>query len=210
MTNCQYKGSNGKMCQRSVKMGTKDKFCWQHKSKKMLGGAGNTQISIMKIPDKLATINNISQIGINEISQTLNTLIADAFALYVKTKNYHWHLSGVHFRDYHLLFDEQATQIYNSIDILAERVRKLGGLTIHSIGEIAKKQTIPDDNDIYVVSDIMVERLLAGNAHMSLKQKEAIDICDKYKDYATSNILQTLVDETERRNWFLFEINQQI
>ena len=136
-------------------------------------------------------------------------MVADAFALYVKTKNFHWHLSGVHFKDYHLLFDEQADQIFKTIDVLAERVRKLGGLTIHSIGEISKLQGINDDNDNFVSAKEMIYRLLDDNLYTAEKLAKAITICDANKDFASSNILQTFLDETERRVWFLFELSQE-
>ena len=135
-------------------------------------------------------------------------MIADALALYVKTKNFHWHLAGPRFRDYHLLFDEQAAAILDSIDILAERVRKLGGLTIRSIGHIARLQTVQDDNDEFVPTSEMINRLLADNRKMAEAQREAIEVCDDHDDTPTGNILQEILDQTERRIWFLFELSQ--
>lgn len=157
------------------------------------------------VPTPLATPTRLSQQGRDAIAQALNPLVADAFALYVKTKNFHWHLSGRHFRDYHLLFDEQAEQIFAMIDVLAERVRKLGGLTLHSIGEISQLQTIKDDNEEFVEPRDMIRRLMEDNqAYASLLVK-AHDICDDYDDIATESLLEVFLDETERRIWFLFE-----
>lgn len=154
----------------------------------------------------LATPTNLGEEAREAISQAINPLVADAFALYVKTKNFHWHLSGPHFRDYHLLFDEQADQIFEMIDVLAERVRKLGGLTIHSIGEISKLQSIQDDNDPYVEPKEMVRRLFEDNKKYAARMLAAHKVCEDYEDVATTSILEILIDETERRAWFLYEI----
>jgi len=128
--------------------------------------------------------------------------------LFVKTKNFHWHLSGSHFRDYHLLFDEQADAIVASIDIMAERVRRIGGTTIRSISHIGQLQTIEDDNTDFVPAGEMVKRLMEDNRHMVKMLREAIALCDKHRDSATSNALEEILDETERRTWFLFEVLQ--
>lgn len=140
------------------------------------------------------------------ISKAINPLVADAFALYVKTKNFHWHLAGSHFRDFHLLLDEQAEQIFEMIDVLAERVRKLGGLTVHSIGEIAQLQTIKDDNDSFVDSHEMIRRLLEDNKSYAEHLFKAHGVCGEHRDVATTSILENYIDETERRIWFLFEM----
>jgi starvation-inducible DNA-binding protein len=158
--------------------------------------------------DPLATPTDLRDREVSAVAAAVNPLIADAFALYVKTKNFHWHLSGVHFRDLHLLFDEQADTILDSIDPLAERVRKLGGTTIRSIGDISRQQTIPDDNDEFVPPQAMVQRLLADNRHIAERQRAAIAVCDEHRDTPTGNLLQDLLDQTERRIWFLFEITQ--
>ncbi len=126
----------------------------------------------------------------------------------VKTKNFHWHLSGPRFRDYHLLFDERAATILESIDVLAEWVRKLGGTTIRSIAHIGQLQTIADDNDNFVPTSEMIRRLLADNRQMAAQQRAAIAVCDAHKDTPTGNILQEILDQTERRIWFLFELSQ--
>lgn len=157
------------------------------------------------IPASLATPSRLGQQARDAVAQALNPLVADAFALYVKTKNFHWHLSGCHFRDYHLLFDEQAEQIFAMIDVLAERVRKLGGLTIHSIGEISRMQTIKDDNDSFVEPKEMVRRLMEDNQNYASRLLSAHEICDEHKDVATASLIEIFLDETERRSWFLFE-----
>jgi len=144
------------------------------------------------------------------VTEAVNPLLANAFALYVKTKNFHWHLAGSHFRDYHLLFDEQADAIFASIDIMAERVRRVGGTTIRSISHIGQLQTIEDDNNDFVPAGEMVKRLMEDNGHMAKMIRDAITVCDKNRDSATSNALQEILDETERRKWFLFEVMQGV
>ena len=128
--------------------------------------------------------------------------------MFVKTKNFHWHLAGSHFRDYHLLFDEQADAILASIDIMAERVRRIGGTTIRSVSHIGQLQTIEDDNNDFVPAGEMVKRLMEDNGHIAKTIRDAIAVCDKNRDSATSNALQVILDETERRKWFLFEVVQ--
>jgi len=124
----------------------------------------------------------------------------------VKTKNFHWHLAGSHFRDYHMLFDEHAGQIFEGIDLLAERVRKVGGTTIRSIGHIGQLQTIADDNEELVAAGEMVRRLREDNAHLVQMQRAAHEVCERSRDVATASILEILIDEAERRAWFLFEV----
>lgn len=159
-------------------------------------------------PSKLATPTDLRPEDVQAVTEAVNPLIADTFALYVKTKNFHWHLSGSHFRDYHLLFDEQAEQILGSIDLLAERVRKIGGTTIRSISHIAELQTISDDNDELVPPGEMIRRLTDDNGRMAQAQRAAIEVCEKNRDSVTANVLQEILDGTERRRWFLFEIAQ--
>lgn len=156
----------------------------------------------------LATPTDLTRQEAGAVIAAVNPLIADAFALYVKTKNFHWHLAGPHFRDYHLLFDEQAESILDSIDVLAERVRKLGGTTIRSVGDISRRQTIKDDDEDFVAAQVMVERLLADNRHIAERQRAAIAVCDEHRDTPTGNLLQEFLDQTERRIWFLYEITQ--
>jgi starvation-inducible DNA-binding protein len=157
-------------------------------------------------PVPLATATDLKPEEIRAVTEIVNPLIADAFALYVKTKNFHWHLAGPHFRDYHLLFDDHAEAIFDSIDIMAERVRKIGGTTIRSISHIGQIQTIQDDNNDFVSAEDMVKRLLDDNAHVAKSIREAISVCDRNRDSATSNSLQDILDKTERRVWFLFEL----
>src|SRR5712692_588772 len=159
-------------------------------------------------PLELATVTDLAPQEVRAVTEAVNQLIADAFTLYVKTKNYHWHLYGSHFRDYHLLFDEQADAIFESIDTMAERVRKVGGTTIRSVSHIGQLQTIQDDDTSVVPADQMVNRLMEDNAHMAKNIRDAISVCDKNRDSATSNALQEILDQTERRKWFLFEITQ--
>jgi starvation-inducible DNA-binding protein len=166
------------------------------------------QVSSYPAPKQLATPTDLTEKEVGAIVQAVNPLIADTFALYVKTKNFHWHLSGSHFRDYHLLLDEHAEGLFASIDTLAERMRRIGGTTIRSLSHIEQLQTIQDDNDDYVPAGEMMQRLLRDNAHMAEAQRAAIEVCDKNRDTVTSNLLQEILDETERRKWFLYEIVQ--
>jgi starvation-inducible DNA-binding protein len=167
-----------------------------------------TQVKSFPAPAQLATMTDLTPQEVQAVTEAVNPLIADAFALYVKTKNFHWHLSGSHFRDYHLLFDEQADAIFASIDIMAERVRRVGGTTIRSISHIEQLQTIADDNDDFVPAGQMVKRLMQDNEHIARMIRDAIAVCDKNRDSATSNALQEILDKTERRKWFLFEVVQ--
>lgn len=163
----------------------------------------------MKTSPKLATPSDLNAKGRAEIAVSLNGLVADAFALYVKSKNFHWHLSGSHFRDYHLLFDEQADQIFAMIDPVAERVRKLGGMTIRSIGQIGKLQSLKDNDAPFVDHKKMVKELLQDNRDFLARMREAHKVCDKHEDVATCSILEIYIDEAERRIWFLFETSSK-
>ena len=147
----------------------------------------------------------ISDNSAKAISDALNGLLADSFALYLKTKNFHWHVSGPHFRDYHLLFDEQATQIFATTDLIAERVRKVGGATLRSIGDIAKRQRIKDNNAENVSASAMIEELRQDNLKLIESLREAKQLVDDAKDNATSGIIDTWTDEAEQRAWFLLE-----
>lgn len=166
------------------------------------------RFQMKKAPSSLATPNGLSEKGRGELSASLNLLVADAFALYIKSKNYHWHLSGSHFRDYHLLFDEQADQIFEMIDALAERVRKLGFLTIHSTGEVKRLQRIKDDDSASVDAKKMVRNLLEDNKSYAAHIRKTHKICEQCEDVATASVLEVFLDETERRIWFLFETAQ--
>ena len=153
----------------------------------------------------LDTPTDLSNEAVSKLSTKLNEILADAFALYLKTKNFHWHVSGPHFRDYHLLLDEQSEQIFGTTDELAERVRKIGGTTLRSIGHIAKLQTISDNNDDFVPAHEMLRELMNDNKHVAASMRECHELADKYEDAATGGLLENFIDETERRTWFLFE-----
>jgi len=157
---------------------------------------------------RLQTQTDLSGNAIPEIAEALNGLVADSYALYTKTKNFHWHVSGPHFRDYHLLFDEQAAEIFASIDDLAERVRKLGARTIHSIGEIAKLSSIKDNNKDFVSPADMLNELMSDNKHVIKRMRAAHEIADKHEDVATASILENFIDQAEKRNWFLYEASR--
>lgn len=172
------------------------------------GTKTTVQVKSSPAARQLATPTDLTRQEGQAITEALNPLIADAFALYVKTKNFHWHLSGSHFRDYHLLFDEHAEQIFAAIDTLAERVRRVGGATIRSISHISQLQTIQDDNDEFVPAGEMVRRLMEDNAHLAQVQRAAHEVCEKNRDVATASELEVILDETERRKWFLFEVYQ--
>ena len=159
-------------------------------------------------PTELATMTDLKAEEARAVTEAVNPLVADAFALYVKTKNFHWHLFGPHFRDLHLLFDEHADQILDSIDVMAERVRRIGGTTIRSIGHISELQTIKDDNNAVLDPAAMVKQLQDDNGQIARRLREAISVCDRNRDSAASNSLQDILDKTERRKWFLFEILQ--
>ena len=143
--------------------------------------------------------------AIRDLSGALNALLADTFAIYLKTKNFHWHMSGPHFRDYHLLLDEHGDQIFAMTDPLAERVRKIGGTTIHSIGEIARLQRVEDNDAPYVTPQDMLSELRDDNKDLVSRLMEAHELCDELKDVATASLIENWIDETERRVWFLFE-----
>jgi starvation-inducible DNA-binding protein len=162
-----------------------------------------------KANSRLATQTDLSGNAIPEIADALNELVADSYALYTKTKNFHWHVSGPHFRDYHLLFDDQATEIFATVDDLAERVRKLGAKTIHSIGEIAKLSTIKDnDKDFVAPADMLVE-LMNDNKTVIKRMRSTHEIADRHDDVATASILENFIDQAEKRNWFLFEASRR-
>lgn len=161
--------------------------------------SADTQRSALETPTDLQKQSTL------KIAAEINKLVADALALYLKTKNFHWHMSGPHFRDYHLLLDEQATQIYATVDPLAERVRKLGQPTLRSIGHIAKLARIKDNNEEFVAPYDMLCELLEDNKAMAEAMRGAHKLCEDNEDIATASLLETYVDETEKRTWFLFE-----
>jgi starvation-inducible DNA-binding protein len=149
---------------------------------------------------------DLSGDAVVEISGELRKLLADVFALYVKTKNFHWHMSGRHFRDYHLLLDEHGEQIFAMTDEIAERARKLGGTTLHSISDISKHQRLKDNNAERVDPEDMLSELRADNQELTRNLRSAHELCDKHNDVATASLIENWIDETERRTWFLSEI----
>ena len=153
----------------------------------------------------LRTRTNLSSEATRDISGALTRLLADLFALYVKTKNFHWHVSGPHFRDYHLLLDEQADQIFAATDAVAERARKIGGTTLRSIGQISRLQRMLDNDADYVTAPDMLAELRDDNKQLAGAMREVHDVCDEHGDVATASLLENWIDETERRTWFLFE-----
>jgi len=153
----------------------------------------------------LATPTNLHSNAVPEISGALTILLADFFTLYVKTKNFHWHISGPHFRDYHLMLDEQSDQIFAATDGIAERVRKIGGITLHSIGQISKLQRLSDNDADYVTPLDMLAELREDNIRLTAFMRETHELCDEHGDVATASLLENWIDEAERRTWFLFE-----
>jgi starvation-inducible DNA-binding protein len=139
----------------------------------------------------------------------MNAMLADVFALYLKTKNFHWHMSGPHFRDYHLLLDEQADQLYAMTDPIAERIRKLGGTTLRSIGHIGRLQRVVDNDADYVEPQDMLAEVREDNQELAARLREVHNVCDEHRDIATASLIEVWIDETERRTWFLFEAARQ-
>lgn len=156
----------------------------------------------------LETPTDLTASATKDIAAAMNGILADVFALYLKTKNFHWHMSGPHFRDYHLLLDEQADQLFAMTDPIAERVRKLGGLTIRSIGDIARMQRLSDNDAEYVEPLDMLAELREDNKALAASLREAHNVCDEHRDIATASLIEVWVDETERRTWFLFEASR--
>jgi starvation-inducible DNA-binding protein len=152
--------------------------------------------------------SDLSGDAVEEISSNLRRLLADVFALYLKTKNFHWHVSGPHFRDYHLLLDEQSTQIFAMTDAIAERARKIGGTTIHSISDIAKNQRLKDNNKESVSPMDMIGELCDDNQQLTRSLRATHEICDRHNDVATASLIEVWIDESEKRTWFLAEIRQ--
>jgi len=163
------------------------------------------------IPSPLATktgraLSDLSEKGVKEISASLRELLADIFALYVKTKNFHWHMTGPNFRDYHLLLDDQGEQIFAMTDVVAERIRKLGGAALRSIGDIARNQRLRDSDVLSLTPEAMLTELLADNQELIKYLRATHEVCDGHDDVATASLIENWIDETERRAWFLYEI----
>jgi len=151
------------------------------------------------------TPTDLSPAAVAAISETLRQLLADVFALYVKTKNFHWHINGPHFRDYHLLLDEQAAEIFAMTDPIAERARKIGGTTLRSISDIVQHQRLLDNNEQSATPKAMLEELAADSRCLTKLMRAAHEVCDEFKDVATASLLEVWIDEAERRTWFLYE-----
>ena len=156
--------------------------------------------------EALATPTDLDREGVEEICGELRQMLADVFALYVKTKNFHWHMSGRHFRDYHLLLDEHSDQIFAMTDDIAERARKIGGTTLHSIGDISRHQRLADNNDDFVGPKEMLSELCDDNQQLTRSMRAAHEVCDRHGDCATTSMIEVWIDQTERRTWFLSEI----
>ena len=159
-------------------------------------------------PETLRTPTDLPKAKVSKICDAVNGLVADAFILYMKTKNFHWHVSGPHFRDYHVLLDEQAEQIFASIDPLAERVRKLGQNTVKSFAEIARSSSLKENEAKFVSPFEMLLELMEDNKNCAAAMREAHGLCEDSKDIATASLLEVYVDEAERRAWFLFEASR--
>jgi starvation-inducible DNA-binding protein len=157
----------------------------------------------------LATPTDLGHDATKDIAGAMNAVLADVYALYLKTKNFHWHMSGPHFRDYHLLLDEQADQIFAMADPVAERVRKVGAATLKSIGHIARTQRVLDNDADYVEPPDMLAELREDNKAFAARLREAHDLCDEHRDVATASLIEVWIDETERRTWFLFEAGRK-
>jgi starvation-inducible DNA-binding protein len=170
--------------------------------------SNNTSKGDRKMKKNSNGISDLPGDAVNEITTALRPLLADVFALYLKTKNFHWHMTGRHFRDYHLLLDKHSEQIFEMTDDIAERARKLGGTTLHSISDIAKYQRLKDNNDEIVPPHRMLAELCADNQHLTVSMREVHEVCDRHNDVATASLLENWIDETERRTWFLFEITR--
>jgi len=153
----------------------------------------------------LATPTDLKSNAVRDLAGALNMLLADMFGLYLKTKNFHWHISGPHFRDYHLMLDEQGDQIFATTDAIAERVRKIAGTTIRSIGHIGRLQRIQDNNADFVTPLDMLAELRDDNKQLVASMRETHDLCDEHRDVATASLIEVWIDEAERRTWFLFE-----
>ena len=158
-----------------------------------------------KVAPALDTPTDLSSEAVEQITTALNGILADSFALFLKTKNFHWHVSGPHFRDYHLLFDDQAAEILGTTDEIAERVRKIGGTTLRSIGHIGKLQTVEDNDEAFVPAREMLRELMNDNKAVVETMRKAHEIADEHDDTATASLLENFIDAAEKRTWFLFE-----
>jgi len=158
----------------------------------------------------LITPTDLAAEASRDIGGAMNAILADVFALYLKTKNFHWHVSGPHFHDYHLMMDDQAAQLFAMTDPIAERIRKVGALTLRSIGHIARTQRVLDNDADYVAPLDMLAELREDNKMLAARLREAHGVCDEHRDIATASLIETWIDETERRTWFLFETSREV
>jgi starvation-inducible DNA-binding protein len=172
--------------------------------------SGHQEVFAMLQKSPLTTPTSLSENAVRDITAALTLLLADVFAVYLKTKNFHWHMSGPHFRDYHLMLDDQGGQIFAMTDEIAERARKIGGTTIRSIGQISRLQRIADNNAEYVGPLDMIAELREDNATLTQHMREVHTLCDEAGDVATASLLENWIDETEGRVWFLFECGRQV
>jgi starvation-inducible DNA-binding protein len=169
----------------------------------------NTEELLIIKTEALSTPTDLAGDAARDISGALNALLADMFTLYLKTKNFHWHISGPHFRDFHLLLDEQADQIFATTDPIAERVRKIGGTTLRSIGQIARQKRLLDNDSDYVTPLDMLAELRDDNKQLTAEMRRTHALCDEHNDVATASLLEVWIDESERRTWFLFEATRR-
>jgi starvation-inducible DNA-binding protein len=171
--------------------------------------AAKRQVLTQRRDARLHTPTDLTPAATKEVSAAMNAILADVFALYLKTKNFHWHMSGPHFRDYHLLLDEHADQLFAMTDPIAERVRKIGGLTLRSIGNIAQLQRVSDNDADFVEPSDMLAELREDNKSLAERLREAHNVCEEHRDLATASLIEVWIDETERRTWFLFESDRR-
>jgi starvation-inducible DNA-binding protein len=174
----------------------------------------NKSVEVTREPDRrqeasLITPTDLKAGAARDIAGAMNAILADVFALYLKTKNFHWHMSGPHFRDYHLLLDEQGDQLFAMTDPIAERIRKLGGTTLRSIGHIARLQRVSDNDAPYVEPEDMLAELREDSKTLTARLREAHGVCEEHEDIATASLIEVWIDETERRTWFLFEAGRR-
>src|SRR6478735_11996595 len=168
----------------------------------------STQVLERELTAPLVTPTDLKTNATKDIAAAMNAILADVFALYLKSKNFHWHMSGPHFRDYHLLLDEQADQLYAMTDPIAERIRKLGGTTLRSIGHIGRLQRVVDNDADYVEPQDMLAEVREDNQELAARLREVHNVCDEHRDIATASLIEVWIDETERRTWFLFEASR--
>ncbi|HEX7675204.1 MAG TPA: DNA starvation/stationary phase protection protein [Bdellovibrio sp.] len=174
-----------------------------HSSKHETTAGKNVRLAPLRTP------TDLSEQATKDISAALNLVLADVYALYFKTKNFHWHMSGPHFRDFHLLLDEQGEQIFAMTDQLAERVRKVGGMTLKSIGQVSRMQRISDNDAEFVTPEDMLSELCQDNRTLTASLREAHDVCEEHHDIASTSLIEVWIDETEKRSWFLYEATRQ-